>query len=308
MLISAIIFQVFMGYSQTENQRKYAINDAEEIQDFILSSGKTQKLSTHFHSKDSYYDLYIDTPDFLLKKERLSLRFRKRISGKKITYGFQLKSEMDSLNSVRMEVEETELDFYQVKSKGTWISLTEVLDTVFKHVEKRPNQKPSENVAHAFELIDNWIQFKAGGAIAPFQKLLYLKVSLQEIQSLAPVTVGKTVRKRSHIYATSAQSEMLELKKNRVKADKIPTFFKKNKDHNWLLESSLDQAIFYPLYPSKYTQAQILEYEVENKYYLEDVGVNVLNVYEQQLRNKFGAESKLDSKYQQALQQFEGRR
>lgn len=300
------------AFAQTEEQRKYAVDNQAEIEQFILNSGSTEQLLTHFHAKDTYYDMYLDTPEFLLRKQGFSLRFRKRVTKAKkrpITYAFQLKSEMDSLNSLRMEVDETELDFYQVKSGSDWIPLPDLMDRLFAHFEHHPEQPLDESETQAIHLINSWIQFKAAGAIAPFQKLTFLGIETETIQLLQPVTCGITTRMRSHIYASRDQSRQLGLELNKVKRDKFPKFFAADTtgaDNNWLLESSLDVANFYPLFPTEHPIAKIYEYEVENKYHQPEVGRKVLEIYEKELLKRFQAVPKLDSKYRQSLQQFEG--
>ena len=295
------------AFSQTENQRKYLVKDYEGIKAFIQSSQATENLSTHFHSDATYYDLYLDTPDFLLLKNRMSLRLRKRITAKKkrgITYTFQLKTEMDSLNGVRMEVEETELDFYLLKAGEEWISMSVLLDSIFYQIDQHPEAPLNPQTQEAFELITSWIQFKAGGAIAPFQKLLFLGFSIEEIQSLRPMSSGRTRRLRSHIYSSAEQSERLGIKQNRVKRNKLSKFFKERPENNWLLESSLDQSTFVPLFATDIKKANITEYEVENKYYLDEVGKEIMDTYEKDLSARFGIFPKLDSKYRQLIHLF----
>lgn len=308
LILALVLLSIFpLAFAQTENQQKFRVDDYEGLELFIRNSQSTASLSTHFHSDDTYYDLYLDSPDFFLLKNGMSLRFRKRVPGntkKAPTYAFQLKSEMDSLTSIRMEVEETELDFYMLKSGEKWIALSELLDSIFFYIEQTPEQPLTPKTTAAFDLLHRWIKFKAGGAIAPFQKLLFLGFSLEEIQSLRPVTSGKTRRMRSHIYSTSNQSEMLDIAQNRIKANKLPKFFKKKAENTWLLESSLDRAIFYPMYPGKIRQAQIFEYELENKYYLEEEGERLRRIYAAELSNRFSLTAKLDSKYRQAIDAF----
>ncbi|MEM8887094.1 MAG: CYTH domain-containing protein [Bacteroidota bacterium] len=308
LILALLIIAIFPTlYGQTESQRKYLVADYEGIKAFIQSSQSTASLSTHFHSDDTYYDLYLDSPDFLLLKNRMSLRFRKRVPGnkkKKPTYAFQLKSEMDSLNSVRMEVEETELDFYMLKSGDQWIAMSVLLDSVFKYIEESPDEPINPKTSAAFALIQDWVEFKAGGAIAPFQKLLFLGFSLEEVQSLRPTASGKTQRMRSHIYSNAEQTALLDLAQNRIKENKLPKFFKKKGEYNWLLESSLDRAVFIPLYTSKVPVARISEYEVENKYYQAETGEKISSIYAGELSGIYQLSTKLDSKYRQAIQAF----
>ncbi|MEM6800625.1 MAG: CYTH domain-containing protein [Bacteroidota bacterium] len=296
------------AFSQTENQRKYLVEDYKGVKAFIQSSQSTENLSTYFHSDATYYDLYLDTPDFLLLKNRMSLRLRKRIISKKkrgITYAFQLKTEMDSLNGLRMEIEETELDFYLLKSGDEWIPMSVLLDSIFYQIDQHPEAPLNPQTKEAFELITFWIQFKAGGAIAPFQKLLYLGFSLEEIQRLRPMSSGRTRRLRSHIYSSVEQTERLGIRQNRVKRNKISKFFKEKPENNWLQESSLDQSTFVPLFSTEIKEVSITEYEVENKYYLEELGKELMDIYEKELSTRFNMSPKLDSKYRQLIQLFE---
>ena len=76
---------------------------------------------------------------------------------------------MDSLNSVRMEVEETELDFYLVKSGEEWISMTVLLDTIFHRFETYPEHPMNEEVEEAIRLINTWIHFKRKEPLPPYR-------------------------------------------------------------------------------------------------------------------------------------------
>ena len=116
LFILAICLVGFTSISQEEEQRKYVLESGEALFDFVNNSEKVGDLSTRYHSKYSYYDLYIDTPDLDLYQKGFSLRFRKRFIGiDTITYGFQLKSEMASLGAVRMEVEGQSLIIIELK-------------------------------------------------------------------------------------------------------------------------------------------------------------------------------------------------
>lgn len=302
-LISFVVLN-FSAYSfcQTEEQRKYSLENFEEFKSFILAPKKDKPLLTHFHSKDVYLDLYLDTPDNLLYKNNLSLRFRKRIFDSTIvdnSYSFQLKSEMDSINSVRMEVDEKELYFYLVKSDTGWVPLTTLLDSIFYHIENGSESPSSKSVQNAFSLIESWIKLKTGGAIAPFQKLLELGFKTNEIKSLRPELLGKSIRYRSHIYTN--QNNDLAIDRNKVKRDKLPVYFSENNALNWLLESSLDSSIFYKNIDDKMMKINIREYEVENKYYQSEKGSMILSNYEDYLLTNFSLNLKMDSKYKQAI-------
>ena len=309
LFLSFIIFNCSVfSFCQTEEQRKYAIENFEEFKSFIFSSVNDEPLLTHFHSKDIYIDLYLDTPDKLLYKNKLSLRFRKRIldstnAKSKYNYAFQLKNEMDTLNAIRMEVEEKELDFYFVKSDNGWIPLTNVLDTIFLHFENYSESHSSTTIQNAISLIESWIQIKTNAPIAPFQKLLHLGIKSNDIQKLAPIVFAKSIRYRSHVY--SVYDSKMPLEKNKVMIDKLPLFFQVNSEYNWLLESSLDSTVFFKTVGNSTINASILEYEVENKYYLTNIGSEILSAYGNFLTVNFALSLKTDSKYRQAIKMFD---
>ena len=71
------------------------------------------------------------------------------------------------------------------------------------------------------------------------------------------------------------------------------------------MESSLDQSTFVPLFPTEIKEVNITEYEVENKYYLEEVGKELMDAYEKELSTRFSMFPKLDSKYRQLIHLFE---
>ena len=187
LLLGFILFSYF-SLCQTEEQRKYAVENFQEFKSFILAPESNEPLLTHFHSKDVYLDLYLDTPEQLLLKNNFSLRFRKRIldaTNTNNSYSFQLKNEMDSIHSIRMEVEEKELYFYFAKSDTGWIPLTDLLDTIFYNYENY-GANSSNSLHRAITILKSWITFKVNGAIAPFQKLLFLDFKTDEIKTLRP--------------------------------------------------------------------------------------------------------------------------
>ena len=202
-----ILFFVFLGNSisaQVEEQRKYIFSNADSIHAFIRSSGTLNGLSTHFHSEDVYYDLYLDTPDFSISQNHLSMRFRKRTMGNNIvTYTFQLKSEMETAGGLRMEVEETELNFYKVKTEEGWVSLPTVLDVFFSQLEKNSVDPKSPKIQLATQQLQTWIRDNVPGPITPFQKLAHLKMKgleTEALKTLTPVLYGSSRRLRSHVY------------------------------------------------------------------------------------------------------------
>lgn len=118
---------------------------------------------------DTYEDIYLDTTSFDLYKKGYSLRFRKRtLVNNEISYRLQLKSEMTEISSIRMEVDEPELDFYKIKSNNTWIPLTTNLDQLFKHLDEKNNHTPSRETQTAIDLLNEWVRFKSTAPITPF--------------------------------------------------------------------------------------------------------------------------------------------
>ena len=252
-------------------------------------------------------DIYLDTPDRLLFRNGLSLRFRKRfLSDTVVTYGLQLKSEMTSDTAMRMEIEESELEFYKVKTSDRWQPLTEVLDVYFDALAKGPADFRSAEISDASALLQEWIRFKADGIVTPFRRLLNLRIDgldLAAIRSLKPVICGVEKRSRSHIYYDPAtvSPQLKSITANRMEASLLPEFFRQHPDFNWLLESSLDSAVFYPLFESKKSSVTIFEYETENKYCVPATGTQLLSQFESELRKTFDLQSRSASKYRTSM-------
>jgi hypothetical protein len=294
-----------------EEQRKYIFSNPDSIRNFIKSSGTLEGLSIHHHSEDVYYDLYLDTPDFSVSQNHLSLRFRKRNFGNGIvTYQFQLKSEMENAGGLRMEVEETELNFYKVKTETGWVSLPNVLDVFFSQLEKNIVNPKSPKILLATQQLQTWIRDNALGPIVPFQKLSHLNLKglgPEGIKTLAPVLYGSSRRLRSHVYIDRATSTEAYKSIPKNTPSSLPPFFTTTtSDLNWMLECSLDFATFYPLIDSKTSSVQICEFEVENKYFVRQTGTEVMDAFEKSLKVRFGAANGIDSKYLQSLRKFRG--
>lgn len=292
----------------TEEQRKYAIRDTTSFATFIQSSGQLGGFSMRNHSELRYLDLYLDTPDRLLLRNGLSLRFRKRMEGDSlIGYGFQLKSEMASDTAIRMEVEETELDFYKVKTEKGWIPLTAVLEVFFDGVGSDRFKADIPEMQQAIMQLQSWIRFKSGSIVTPFQRLQHLPgFDQQIISTLVPVICGKETRKRSHIYIDPSNTTvpLKSIPANSIPVSERPEWFREHSGYNWVLESSLDLAVFYPLFQADLVKVQILEYEVENKYVVPDTGKALLDAFEKELAKRFLITSRTDSKYRTSMLQF----
>lgn len=294
----------------TEEQRKYVIKDEKALLNFINSSGQLEGLSLYNHSQFTYFDLYLDTPDFDLYKNKLSLRFRKRVfSDSLVTYGLQLKSEMETVSSVRMEIEEAQLDFYRVKTDQGWIELQKILDIIFSQIQNNKIDISSKEMQHALSSIQKWIQLNTESTISPFQKIAFLKLNgleREKIATIRPVLFGSEKRIRSHIYIDPAKTiiELRSMPMNSLALSAVPDFFKKNNTFNWILETSVDSAVFYSLFKTNKTQVEIFEFEVENKYFLPEKGTEIMNLFEKNLKSNFQMENLMDSKYRQSIKNF----
>jgi hypothetical protein len=291
-----------------EEQRKYVVNTNASLQNLTDSTTLLNGLLFHTHSKYTYFDVYMDTPELDLYKNNLSLRFRKRIfANGDTTYGMQLKSEMQSATSIRMEVEETELDLYKIKNNTSHVALIDVLNVFFFQLENGRIDANTTEIKNAIALLQAWVSFKADGCIVPFQKLLYLNLKgleLAKIKTLTPVIFGADTRMRGHVYInpTNTNSALSNMQLNAVQTSTTPLFFKTNKSYIWALETSLDSAVFYPLFNCNIPKVDINEYEVENKYNPKAVGTIIMNMLELGLKNK--VETQLDSKYRQSIKKF----
>lgn len=307
LFILAVTSVGFTSISQEEEQRKYVLESGEALFDFVNNSENIGALSTEYHSKYSYYDLYIDTPDLDLYQKGFSLRFRKRfISKDTITYGFQLKSEMASLGAVRMEVEETELDYYRIKENNEWVSVSTLLARFFQRLDE--GAAMDEEGDHILELLHNWIRQKATAAIAPFQKLRTVDADFwteDKIGLLQGVLYGKSIRMRSHVYIDPRKKgEFASLQHNQMKLTDLSPFLAANLDFNWVIETSLDSSTFYPTIETDYTKYDLFEFEVENKYMIDSLGTMLMDYFELKLLERFALKGEMASKYKQSINYF----
>ena len=312
-ILAILFFIVFInrGLSQgIEEQRKYVIKDKSELVSIIKSNNQLDGFSFYNHSQYMYFDIYLDTPDFDLYKNNLSLRFRKRIfNDSTITYGLQLKSEMLNSTDVRMEVEETELDFYKIKTEFGWIKLTEILDVLFTQVESKIINTNTNEFKLAMSQIQAWIGFKANGIITPFQKLIYLNLKnldIKKIKTLSPVLLGTDTRNRTSIYINpqTTDTAFLNIPNTALNTNDLSNFFILNPNYIWVSEASLDSATFYPIFKSEIQSVTILEFEVENKYKPAKIGTNLLNTFELSLKKVANLQNGLDSKYKASIKKL----
>jgi hypothetical protein len=269
-------------------------------------------LSTSYNAQYIYYDIYLDTPDFTLFKNQYSLRFRKRNFGAAgVTYSLQLKSEMDTGSSVRMEVDEPDLNLYKIKTAKGWITLTSALDVFFHQIETKSVDPQSAEIRNASANIQTWIAFKVGGTVAPFQKLLHLNLpglDSVKMKTLSPVLFGSETRKRSDVYIDTANTTaaLKKTEMNHVVYSDKSSFLQHHPGYNWIMETSLDSAIFYPLVSTSVKRAVVYEFEVENKYFIPETGSKIMDLFEAGLKKYFLCINEKDSKYCRSLKKFQG--
>ena len=292
----------FISISQgTEEQRKYILPDSLTSDAFIVQSKLLSGLSTYFHSEYICYDIYIDNSDYLLFENGYSLRFRKKIiSDTVITYTFQLKSEMINSDDVRMEIEETELDFYRVKDGDKWVSISSVLDILF-------TMNGAENTQYyqQIDLLKKWIRQKTDAPIAPFQKLKFLDATLfssTTIKTFEPILIGVSKRNRGHVYIDNSETtdDLKSLPMNKRSLNDRLVFFVENPDFNWILETSMDHSVFASILNPRLIST-INEYEVESKYFNAEKGTELLKRFEIELIETLGCKTELASKYSQSI-------
>ncbi len=302
-----ILINTFYSFSQgIEEQRKYILPEGISISEMEMKSNYLNGLSSYNHSDYVYYDLYLDSPDFLMYKNGFSLRFRKRnISDSIVAYGFQLKSEMVDHKDIRMEVEETELDFYRVKDGLEWVRITTILDRIFAYYDAIKTPALEVVFQHDLDLIKLWISLKIDSPIIPFQKLKYLDSTVFNtltLQHLKPVLIGKSLRKRSHVFVDyeHTTSDLKNLPNYLMNINSRPQYFIDHPTCSWTLETSRDYSKFYSLLGGGEV-INIYEFEVENKYQDKVKGTELLDRFELELINAIGCKIELASKYKQSI-------
>ena len=311
LLITLLFWQGIESFTQgIETQRKYGFEQGTGFTAFIETGGEISGFSLIHHSDLTYFDLYFDTPNFDLAEKGYSLRMRKKEDGEGgFDYVFQLKSEMETTNGVRMEVEETELDFYYLFHKDLKIDLARFLDLLFGEMQNLKENGAVANYQLYLDELAQWIEFKAGAPLVPFQKLHFLMpdlFSIEGIQKLRPVLIGQSVRSRSHIYLSADNNleKTGEILINKTIESETPEFFKTNPKACWLFESSLDESVFYPLFPSSLKSVKLWEYEVENKFPNPKKSVALMHEFETHLKTEYGIFNTLNSKYLQSILAF----
>lgn len=288
----------------TEEQRKY-VQDKEDpaFLQFLRTGGKLGAYGVQSHGTYTYCDIYLDSPDFQIFENNLSLRFRKRDYGDgRIDYGMQLKSEMEEAGQIRVEVEEVELGLYRVLHKGRFVPLTQFLDVIFARLDAKGT--PGSELEQAVAAVGQWLAFKQGAAIAPFQKLAFLRKQRglsPEIKGLRPVLVGRSERQRLHIYVDGTPDALGAAADRKRRGGEVPDFFAQHPAAVWTMESSFDRARFFPLQKAKQPYVDVLEFEVENKFVDQAKGKAHLDAFEQVLLKSFALHTALASKYRQSV-------
>lgn len=305
-----LVHSIGMVAQGTEEQRKYKIGDKNTFVNFIQSSASLDGLSLYNHSQYTYYDIYLDTPEFDLYKNGYSFRFRKRVfNDTLITYGLQLKSEMKTDTSVRMEVEEKDLTLYKIKTKNGWVNLIDVIDELMAYLNSNSVDTKDEKFVTYCSYIQQWIEFKVGSTIVPFQRMMHLGnacLAKDKMKTLKPVLLGCEKRTRSHVYidSTVCSADLKQIPHNGIEPALLPSFFKSHLEYNWVLETSLDAAVFYPIFKSGITKSEIFEFEVENKCTVPEMGTQLMSRFEKTLKKNFNVTNQIDSKYKQSIKLF----
>lgn len=319
-LITLISFLfVSLCFAQTEEQRKYIFPDGADSIQQLIKAGQVNGLTAKKHSDYVYVDIYLDTDDLALYKNNLSLRIRKRDFGDgTFEFGMQLKSEMLKNGDVRMEVEEDELNFYQiVLDDKTTVKLQDELQVIFERfqtliAENEQVQLKNDSIMSAkLENVSTWIKFKLAAAIAPFQKLAKIKnISQESLQTLKPVLIGQSKRQRVHIYIdrNNTIDELVNFPASARDLLGTPAVLR-GEDYVWTMEASFDSAKFYLLshqITSSLNYHGINEFEVENKYLPHENSKVLLEKFEAGLILTHGAQVNLESKFKQSINGFLG--
>lgn len=308
-----------------EEQRKYDFTDyTPEVISLLESGGYVSGLNIDAHSTYTYMDIYFDTEDLDLYHNGFSFRVRKRTyDDGEISWGAQLKSEMNAPGEERMEVEidTEEMQDYLVKFQGEDTRLTQILNTVFNAINNKVAGADKLNIKDELDEIADWAEAelkdaKRAPSRAPFETLYNLHLDqdhydFDDLKGFAPIVGGVSVRVRSHIYVdlNNTTDALINLPASEKSNKKTPDYLQA--DHLiWTMEASYDNSTFIPLRKGTLGQdgwcndcgriATLREYEVENKYKPLDEGSFVLDIYEEALTD-LGGYTTLNSKFHQAI-------
>ena len=300
---SMILLWTSMSFGQIELQRKYKLNDLDNLKKHLTTDQKIGEFSTKHYAIADYYDLYIDSPDLVLLQHGFSLRFRKKIINKDTIYLFQLKNEMTSHDGIRIEVEESELDFYMIQYEQQWVSLQHFIDLIFNEFEKAGSQsKVLKNLCHH---LTSWLTFKSNAPLMPFQELKFrLKQDNEKLflKHLKPVLIGKSLRVRNYIYMIQdTDNDNFYWLNEPINKSKLPYFFRIHPTYIWLAELSLDQSFFFSLLDANKTKADIIELELEGKRLNVSQSILLMSQIEDQLKLIVDLMPQKNSKYKQIM-------
>jgi hypothetical protein len=298
----------FFGMSllsgQTESQRKFVFSNYDSIAQLIETNGELGAFGFHQHATYFYFDIYFDTPDKLLQKQQVSMRMRIQYrpgSKDSLNYTFQLKTEMTHPGAPRLEMEESDLDIYRLIFQGKEIRLHQLLEAF-----KEESQKSAVELNFSAHLtaFTAWFKQKSGAPIAPFQGLRFLFPKIfteQVIAALEPVCFGEIRRTRAHVYLKNPDDRLEGVKNKERSLNDLPSFFIANRQLIWLMELSLDRAIFYSIQnPEK--SCSISELELESKFDEKTLKQgNILAYFAETLLQNFKAEDEIRSKFKQVV-------
>lgn len=297
----AMMLLTFCSAAQpTEEQFKFSLPDSLTNVAFVYGLKTKGSLPVYFHSDYTYYDVYLDTPDDLLLKSGFSLRMRKRVwPDSTLSYSMQLKSEMGDSSAVRLEVEEKELDFYRTRNEaGDTLFLVQLMDRLFETMDSPDDAEKNGGFQSAKGQIEAWLQQMAGGSITPFQYLKHFDGTIfttDRIASLKVKAVGISHRWRGHVYVD--ENNPFGIQPYYGVHDEIPAFFVANPGKIWLMETSLDHAVFY--LDGKKEPVELREFEVEKKFQEDAIAREKMEAFIEEIVRNLELKPQTSSKYRQ---------
>jgi len=268
-LIAIFVLASFGVLSQpTEEQLKFRLPDSLGEYSLLFGLDGVGGMLATQHSEYFYYDIYLDTPDDLLLKEGWSLRLRKRDKGDStVSYAMQLKSEMGSANAVRFEIEEKELEFYRwVNASNAVFRVAEIVDNIVAFTDHPLLLKNQESILTHSDHLNQWLTSMVGSTLTPFHFLQFTDPELftdEVLRQLEVKIVGKSHRIRGDLLFDPDTRYAHD--KMPTKEGEMPVFNVDKKRGIWLLETSLDYAVFYSL-DDLNAPIHLREFEVESKY------------------------------------------
>lgn len=273
--------------NRIEEQRKYSPTTK-----IVFPKDRFSLGDFRLHPHDVYYatDIYFADKGERLIQAGLGLRLRKVQKGQQAAqYVLQLKTEMESPGSPR--VEEEDRDLAQQKIEG--VSIISIIDRI------SDSKKISDLDAR---LLNAWMERKSASSLAPFQELRRRKIPTKD---LMPVLFGLSNRQRYHVLVDRKEkiSELIMLQDSEKNPLLVPTVFSSNSQWIWLMEASWDDSQFYH-HTGLGSSLSIQELEVENKYRPREMGTKLMNRLEAQLIPRFQFSLGRESKFIRAYKFF----